>query len=301
MKKKILTLVFTCILSFGFAQSLKEQLWNFASHCNEAIIDGYIDASDKEPEKLNDYYNSCIDDSKNGYLFIEGSWPTCGCSCSNEIGAYKKADGSYTLFRYETWPCSNSFGIYTNEKLTNVLPENLSLKTFNSISKIDTLNYFHLKMTIPRVGTDTKVSLKLLPLGQVGVGKVGISYDSKNSKILHPYLYSIKSDIAEDLQNDVQLQLILNKKIGDLPENIKNKILSQIGKNKRFKSEEELITELSYMKKVYDVYSSLQYTEIIFSWNRRLGRFEIKEKTGKPKQASFLEFILKSEYFSALC
>ncbi|WP_299673459.1 hypothetical protein [uncultured Tenacibaculum sp.] len=301
MNKTILTSIFILTLSLAFSQNLKQQLWNFANPCNKAIIDGYEESFDKKHKNLKDYCKTCIDDSRNGYLFIEGEWPTCGCSCLNEIGAYRKTNGNYTLLKYESWPCSNSFGIYTNENLIDILPKHFSLKEFNSTAQMDTLNYFHLKMKIPRIGTDTKVKLKLFPLGQVGIGKIGISYNTKNSKKIYWSLSSIEWKIIKHLKNDYQIQLIMDKKINDLPQNIKNKILPQIGIDKAFKSEKELITKLSYIKRVYNAYMSLQYTEIIFSWNRILGRFEIKDKTGKPKQMSFLKFIKESQYLSPAC
>ncbi len=283
-----------------YTQSLKQQLWEFASKCHEMISQGYEDAFDKKPEKLEDYCYDCVDDSSNGFLYISGSWPTCGCSCYNEIGAYQNIDGSYTLLRYESWPCENSFGIYSNKNIVDVLPKNLSLKTFNPLVQIDTLSYFYLDMRTLSVGTDTKAVLRLFPLGQVGIEKRGISYDTEKSKVLYSSLYSIQK-IAECLQSDSQLQSIMNKKISDLPKSIKNKILSYIGENREFKSEKELITKLLYLKKVYDIYISLQFTEMTFSWNRKLERFEIKDMAGKPKKISFLKFIKESWYFSYAC
>lgn len=301
MHKAILTFIFILTLNLCFSQSLRQQLWDFASDCQKAVSEGYEEIFDKKPESFKDYCRTCIDDSGNGYLFIQGSWPTCGCSCHSEIGAYRKANGKYTLLKYESWPCSNSFGIYSNEKLVDVMPEYLSLKDFNSSADLDTVNYFHLDMEIPRVGTDTKVVLRLFPLGQIGTGTKGISFNTKNSKTLYSSLYSIKRKIINHLKDDNQIELILNGCINELPVEIKTEIESEIGENRRYKTIEELISKLSYIKNVYESYISLQYTEMTFSWNRSSGRFEIKDRSGKPKQMALLEFIQESRFFSLAC
>lgn len=310
MRNFLIILLLSFTFNIGFSQSLKQQLWEFASDCHQAIKEGYEEEfqpggsyvkMDWTDVKLEDYCNSCIDDSGNGYLYIEGSWPTCGCSCHSAIGGYRKANGEYTLIKYEQWPCSNSFGLYSNENLMDVMPEDFSLKSFNSNATFDTINYFHLNVEVPRVGTDTKVSIQLLPLGQIGIGNQGISLNTKNSRKLYYTLYSIEMDIASNLENDAQLQLVLNNKLDQLPQEIRNEILSEIGDEREFKSGEELISQLNYIKTVYEAYTSLEYTKMTFSWNKTLGRFEIKDKSGKPKKLSLLEFIKEARYFSLAC
>jgi len=301
MRNILLLILLTLTFNVGFSQILKQQLWEFASDCHDAIRQGYEDSYDKSPDKLEDYCNTCIDDTSHGYLFIEGSWPTCGCSCHSEIGGYRKANGEYTLIKYEQWPCSNSFGIYSNESLTDIMPEDFSLKSFNSNATYDTINYFHLNVEVPRIGTDTKVSIQLFPLGQIGIGKTGISLNTENSKKLYYTLFSIEMDIASNLEDDSQLRLIINNRLDDLPKEVRKKILSEIGKDREFKTLDDLISQLNYIKTVYEAYNSLEYTKMIFSWNRTSGRFEIKDKSGKPKKLTLLEFIKEARYFSLAC
>ncbi|WP_109831176.1 hypothetical protein [Reichenbachiella versicolor] len=301
MKKLTFTFLLSITFNLVFSQSLKHQLWEFASDCNDAIVQGYEEALDRKPGNFKDYCNTCIDDTANGYLFIQGSWPTCGCSCHMAIGGYKNATGDYTLVKYQLWPCSNSFGIYSNKNVVDLMPEYFSLKAFDPSASIDTINYFYLYLEVPRKGTETKVSIHPFPLGQVGVGTKGISYNTENSEIIYPSLYDVEMDIVDHIQNEEQLELLMNNRIADLPEEVKGKIQKEIGEKRRFKNEEELISKLNYIKEVYDRYSSLKYTEITFTWNREKERFEVKDRTGKPKKQSFLEFVRSANYFSYAC
>jgi predicted house-cleaning noncanonical NTP pyrophosphatase (MazG superfamily) len=300
MYKLLLTFCFTLLFSIGNCQSLKQKLWDFSSACHKAIRQGYEDSYDKEPESLKDYCNTCIDDSGNGYLFIEGSWPTCGCSCHSEIGAFRTSQGNYSLIKYESWPCSNRFGVYSTENIVDIMPENLGLQSFNLQTQNDSINYFHLEMEIPRIGTNTKVKLRLFPIGQVGIGTTGISYNTESSKIIYPQLYSL-DDIIEALGNEQHLNTLMTRELNELPEIVKEKLLSELGESSAFKTVEELMIKLRFIRNIYNKYISLQYDEMILSWNRGEGRFYVKEKLGSPSKMSFYEFIKNANYFSYAC
>lgn len=308
MRNILILILLTLTCNVGFSQSLKQQLWEFVSDCHQAIKQGYEDESqpggsyvniDWTDVKLEDYCSSCIDDSKNGYLFIEGGWPACGCSCHINVGAYRTNLGEYILMKYETWPCSNKFGMYSSKNLDSVMPKEFDLTSFNDAVKLDSISYFHLKMDIPRIGTDTKVNIRLFPLGQIGKEQKGVSLNTDNSSLIfHPH--GLRS-IIDELTDEFQLQLIIDSKIDELPDNIKNEIQRNIGKSKTIKSLEDLHSQLKHAKNAFRQYSSLKHTEMIFSWNREQTRFEIKSKSGKPKEMTFYQFLKSANYFSAEC
>ena len=262
--------MFNFVLLISNGQSLRDKLWDFASDCHRNILEGYELSYDSLPTDLSQYCRTCIDDANNGYLFIEGSWPTCGCSCHINVGAYKGNSGDYTLMKYEVWPCSNNFGIYSSENLDDVMPDEFDLTTFNEKAVFDSVSYFHLEMNIPRIGTDTKVSIRLFPIGQIGKGAKGISFNTDNSTVIFNPYHLI--DILDELSDDSQLELILNSRIDELPETIKKEVESKIGESRPYKSIQELQYQLQHTFNAYQQYSSLKYTQMLFSWNREKHR-----------------------------
>ncbi|MDH5599053.1 MAG: hypothetical protein OEY34_08010, partial [Cyclobacteriaceae bacterium] len=73
-------------------ESLSDRLWAFVDGCYGAIYD---------EEYEDNGFSERVDDAKNGYVHISGSWPTCGCSCSSTAGAYKNEKGEYILLKNE--------------------------------------------------------------------------------------------------------------------------------------------------------------------------------------------------------
>ncbi|MBQ0733793.1 hypothetical protein [Aquimarina celericrescens] len=299
--KWVVTLIYCFTIFITNGQSLKEQLWDFATTCNESLRQGYEMNHGFLPTSLNQYCTTCIDDAKNGYLFIEGTYPTCGCYCKSQVGAYKKANGNYVLVKNEFWSCDNNYGIYSTETIDSIMPAGFNLSNFNPSIQKDVLSYFYTEIKIPRIGTDTEITLKPFALGQVGTGNKGFSYNTKNSKIIYSDLFSIKHLIVETLQDESQLNLLMEKKINLLTQKNRQKVLQMIGEKKEFKSINELVERLQFIKKIYEHYVSLGYTKMILSWHREEGRFIIKSKSGKPGKLKFIDFLKTTPCFAYLC
>jgi len=75
-------------------------------------------------------YDKIIDDSINGYLKVSGSFPTCGCYCSNTIGAYKTHSDKYTFVKKSVWGCSWKKEITSNDSLSKIFPINFETNGF---------------------------------------------------------------------------------------------------------------------------------------------------------------------------
>ncbi|MBN1638701.1 MAG: hypothetical protein JW866_07030, partial [Ignavibacteriales bacterium] len=157
----VITIFFLTIIVYGQqSKNLSEQMWERVQPCY-SMFEDY-----DEDGKID--YDELIDDSKNGYLKISGSYPTCGCSCTHTVGAYKGNDGKYTFVEEEEWTCSWTKTISSNKDLSEIFPNNFGINTFipRAENTIDNnVALFYLDIEIPRVGTDTEVSIKVIPFG----------------------------------------------------------------------------------------------------------------------------------------
>lgn len=298
MKKLLLILALLPYL--GTAQtSLEKMLWEAVKTCDEAIKENNADATaeGEEIDKKVDYQ------AKNGYLSIEGSWPTCGCGCKSTAAGFKDSKGNFTILQYENWNCEDKFGgIRSNKKLEDLMPEGFGLNAFSD-QKIETNgnSYFHLIADVPAKGTDTKVTLELFPLGMMAQSKNGLSYNTDYTTIKKMSIYNAMS-IIEKIENQKQLDAMLNNQYSNLPKAVLDEIKDNIGENQTFDSQEDFHKTLLSLHEYYKSYSKLNYTEIILAWNKETARFSIKSKSGSPKKfSSFLDFLKNATFYSPKC
>jgi hypothetical protein len=153
-------LLFLCQASHAQKnETLSEKLWKQVQSCYSMFED--IDDDGKVD------YDEIIDDSKNGYLKVSGSWPTCGCNCENTIGAYKTSSNDYIFVKEYLWGCSWEKGLDLSDSASIIFPFDFEVNGFfqSQIENLDHIAYFYLDFDIPRKGTDTKVFIKPIPLG----------------------------------------------------------------------------------------------------------------------------------------
>lgn len=282
--------------SISNAQNLSELLWSLTESCNESSLEPYIELGIERPTNLKDYCSDCIDDAKNGYLLIKGSWPTCGCGCEVEVGAYKNSNGKYSILSFNTWTCEQTSFLNSNVPIDSILPSHLSLKTFAPKSTFDSVSYFYLNVKIPRVGTDTKSTIKMYPIGMVGKGNDGLAIKEHSPKLISRNLKYIIDALSE-----YELHLFLYNELYEIDKKIKDKVISKISTREDNLTLEKFTEYLKYIESIYNQYNQLEYTQIIMSWNRLTGRFEIKEKLSPPKKMSLESFIKESEFYSPNC
>ncbi|HQJ75137.1 MAG TPA: hypothetical protein PKW14_06125 [Bacteroidota bacterium] len=296
MKKFILFfLILIPIICFTQTKSsLSKILWDRVNRCYSMFVD---EDGDGKPE-----FNK-IDDSKNGYLQISGNWPTCGCSCTSTVGAYKNNVGDYILLQSEKFTCNWEKKISSNKELKDILPESFGIKDFISEPINEKIDHpiFFVDFIIPRIGTDTRLKIELIPFGLKpdGNGLICFEFKEKNGFSNCKSLYRIR-EIADKIQDEKTLEYILNGNFDNISRDDKKIIMETIGDDdSRFKSKEELQRSLLELRKIYNIYIKLDNTELILGWNRE--KFFIKEKQGKPEKISFKKFLIKNEYWSPIC
>ncbi len=273
--------------------TLREILWNRAGDC-KAIFDE-IEYSDYE----------IIDDSKNGYLKISGTYPTCGCYCNTTIGAYRSDEEGYVIVQTEEFSCHWEKLISSNKTLEHILPSGFGINYFNlQTTNVDIVSpVFYIDMEVPRKGTDTKLKLELIPFGIKPAGKEPICYSYDESDL---YSYSNKmyaiNKLVVVLEHTNTIDLILSGNFNDIvPENSKI-IEDYMGDDlEQFKSIQEIQTVLIALKNIYDLYNQLDYNELVLGWDPKQSRFFIKERKNTITIKSFEEFIINAKYWTPLC
>lgn len=294
--KLILRLLFLLIPVFSFAQtqnSLSEILWSRVTSC-------YSMFEDMDDDGVPDF--SEIDDSKNGYLQISGGWPTCGCSCTSTVGAYKNSTGDYTLLQSDEMNCDWARKVSSNKEMSTILPDGFGINSFASLPIVEKSDspLFFIDFEIPHVGTDTKVKIELIPFGLFPEGEQIICFEYKQEET-QKSLRGI-SNIAKNLTDDNTINHLLNGDFNKINSSDNKLIINEIGTdNSRFVSMQEIQKYVKKLKQIYDVYTILDTNELTLGWNRIESRFYIKEKGKKLSKTSFKEFLVENVYWGWLC
>lgn len=261
------------LIGFGQKQeTLSDILWSRVNSC-------YSMLEDFNEDKIPEFEK--IDDTKNGYLKVSGSWPTCGCSCSSTVGAYKNNDGDYIILQSDKIPCSWEKKISSNLDIKKILPIDFGIKSFTSNQIDKTLNYsiFFVDFEIPRTGTDTKITIELVPFGLKPDKKDLICYNYKQLEMYSncKSLYKINR-IAAIIESDETLDFILSGDFDKIRNGDRKIISDAIGKGmSQFNSNSELQKYLIELKEIFNIYQSLNFLEMTLGWDKRESRFYIKD------------------------
>ncbi len=290
-----LFLLFVVTVTSAQNEKLEAQLWSKVKLCSSAITE--------DTENGTVAYEELIDDAKNGYLKISGSFPTCGCNCNHTIGAYKDAFGAYVFLEKEQWGCDWSHSIKSNKKLEQLFPKNLKALFFSSqLKEKATANaYFYIDIEIPQIGTDTEVSIKVIPLGlsSESVGHATFNYSQEDSPTRTSYYEIIQ--VVHRSKNEHTLNAILNgdfEAIGATDKTIMEQLMKS---NSDIDSFAHFQTQALELKKIYDEYLQIKHPTIVLRWNRQKATFEVKEKGIAPAKLSFKEFLLNTLKWGYVC
>lgn len=276
--------------------NLKEQLWN--------RIQSISDYTDSNSIGGVDDLINVIDDTKNGYLKVSGEFPPCGCLTSETVAAFKDINGNYTFLEEETNACTWRYSILSNKKIATILPTDFGIKNFIPTLEQDTTKQalFFLNIDIPRYGTETKVTLKLIPLGMAVKSDTPLVYHiSENAK----------STSLKELKSMHQLVLSLSDEGIDLitqckDKNLSTKDLNTLNQYQKNHTEDALKlfrNHLKHLKKIYDLHRQIEYKSILLKWDKTTAKFYSKEKGKSVKKMSFHQFVRSSllRYWSANC
>lgn len=280
----------------GSTTTLSQRLWEKVKNCYVNFVD---ESGDGKPEI------EIIDDSKNGYLHISGSYSTCGCSCSSTVGAFKSSKGDYIFLQAESFKCMWAKRILASKNLKDILPRDFGLNTFTTkpINAKFGHPIFFINFEIPRYGTDTKVKIELVPLGLEPEGKDLICFEYREEKYAKNCnsLYRI-SYIARYMKDEKTLKYIREGNFSKISKEDKKLIEEAIGNDEsRLKSKKELQKNVNKLYQIYSIYQNLEATEVVLGWSKKNSRFYIKGKKGRPDTISFREFLTKSEFWSPMC
>ena len=293
MKKSLIFLFLIPIISWGQTKpTLNDLMWSRVQDCYSNL--------NEENEGENSNFEK-IDDTKNGYLSISGTYPTCGCYCKSVVGAYKDKNEEYTLLQLDYNTCSWQKKISANKPLEEVLPDSFGISCFldSDFSEKVSTPIFYLNTSIPRVGTKTKITLEVIPFGLKPKVKGAICYDyGEENSSLKSYL-AVKL-LVQKLTHDNSLNLIMSKRfeklsLADLT------LMEDIINDGYIDSRQELVTMLTELKDIYTLYMRLNHKSITLEWDKIKSRFFISSKGGKPEQISFKTFLLENKYWSPIC
>lgn len=298
-KKKVLVILIfplTIALHSQSGSTLSEQLWNMVESCYSMFED--IDDDGKVD------YNELIDDSGNGYLKISGSWPACGCNCINTAGAYKTSSGNYIFITKQEWGCSWVNSVSSSKELGALFPKEIVSKGFfnDEIEESEGYASFYVDIEIPRYGTDTKATIKVIPFGLTVKSNSFVSYEySEEGCEARKSLYEI-GVLARNIQDVRTLDYILNSQYSKICESDKDAIDKLIGDDySKYNSMEELEYYLKRLFKTYTLYNKIESETIILGWDREEATFYVKHKQGKPVIQTFREFLINNAYWSPVC
>lgn len=300
MKKKIKLIIILFISFHVYGQEnkkLSEALWERAQNCyamfEDSDGDGKVD------------YDEIIDDSKNGYLKVSGTYPTCGCTCESTIAAYKTNSDTYVFVDKNSWNCSWRKNITSSKSLNKIFPFDFESDGFFS-KKIENARHhatFYLDIEIPKTGTDTKVSIKMIPFGLhiKSTKNIEFGYSEALGYSSISHYPTLIYNIVKDLQDEETLNHLLNSRFDEISNHDMKLINESVNDKNYFKNNVELIKYLKELKCKYDLYTKIKHESLVLGWNREKGIFYIKTKGSSPKKVSFLNFLKTAEYWSAMC
>ena len=295
MKKYIFLFVFLIFNCTTYAQTkspLSKLLWENVETCFSNFRD--LDEEDKKGLEI-------IDDTKNGYLEVCGTYPTCGCYCSSYAGAYKDLNNNYTILQSNEVPCNWTKSTSSNKELATILPNHFGLRTFSSAQIIPQLANpaFYFNFTIPRKGTDTRVNIELIPFG-LNIKGTGAWLYSYNENLGKPKSITSIQSIANSIKDDKTLDYLISGSLDSIAP-IDLKIIKANSTTDNISSTKELGKTLEELKKIYTAYLTIEHAYIILSWDKENAVFIIKEKGEKPASKSFKTFLLQGSYWAAMC
>lgn len=156
---------------------------------------------------------------------------------------------------------------------------------------------FYIDLEIPRKGTDTKATIKLIPFGLNIRSKKNIEFTYSERNGNPKSLYYI-SKIVSEIKNTKTLKYILSNEF-DKVSNYDIKLINKLINDSNY-SKSDLVHHLKELKRKYDLYTQIKHQMLVLGWDQEKGTFYIKEKVETIKEISFLEFLKKREYWSPM-
>lgn len=300
MRKKTTVLAFLAFASIACAQTMKEGLFNMVSNCYNAWEKAKAEGWASDDAELKDCgYGDITYDIPNGYVETSGitdADPPFMNECEAKAAAFKDAKGKYTYVKYELYYCRYYEESTASRDIKDVMPEGFGLDSFvgHHVEKPSTVSFL-LTFDIPKIGTEMDIHLKILPFGLAPNDVNGLTYKEtrKESEFEEPLSRFV--EIAQYVDN-ATLLLAAEGKYDEIPPKQKQIFDNTIKDySNRNVSTTDILLIAKDLKKMYDIYSSLECVQMTLKWNKQTARFEIKSKGPKPPAYStFKEFLTKN-------
>ena len=297
MFHKNFILAFFVFASFVCAQTMKEGLFNMVSKCYNAWEKAKAEGRASDDAELKDCrYGDITYDIPNGYVETSGitdADPPFMNECEAKAAAFKDAKGKYTYVKYELYYCRYYEESTASRDIKDVMPEGFGLDSFvgHHVEKPSTFSFL-LTFDIPKIGTEMDIHLKILPFGLAPNDVNGLTYKETRKVLEFEKLTRCFREIATQV-NNATLLLAAKGKYDEIPP--KQKLIFDKELKARSYNEDSLKQILLIakdLKKMYDIYSSLECVQMTLKWNKQTARFEIKSKGPKPPAYStFKEFL----------
>ena len=277
------------------------------SKCYNAWEKAKADANDDENlRNMGIPFGHITYDIPNGYVETSGgtSLPPSMDECKAKAAAFKDAKGKYTYVKHEETSRDYYEESSASRDIKDVMPVGFSLDSFvgNHVEKPSTFSFL-LTFDIPKIGTEMDIHLKILPFGLAPNDVNGLTYKTTgkiNKKFGHMSFEARRCfrEIAAHVDNATLLLAAEGKYDKILPKQkqiFDNTIKDYSNRNV---STTEILLIAKDLKKMYDIYSSLECVQMKLKWNKQTARFEIKSKGPKPPAYStFKEFLKKAIEF----
>jgi len=304
---KSFILAFLAFASTACPQTMKEGLFNMVSNCYNAWEKAKAEGWASDDAELKDFgYGHITYDIPNGYVETSGgtSLPPSMDECKAKAAAFKDAKGKYTYIKYEETSCNYYEESSASRDIKDVMPVGFSLDSFVGyhVEKPSTSSFL-LTFDIPKIGTEMDIHLKILPFGLATNDVNGLTYKATgeiNKKFGHMSFEARRCfrEIAAHVDN-ATLLLVAEGKYDKIPpqqKQIFDNTIKEFGNGKV--STKDILLIAKDLKKMSDIYSSLECVQMTLKWNKQTARFEIKSKGPKPPAYStFKEFLKKGVEF----
>ena len=300
MFHKNFILAFFAFASFACAQTMKEGLFNMVSNCYNAWEKAKAEGWALDDPELKDFgYGHITYDIPNGYVETSGitdADPPFMNECEAKAAAFKDAKGQYTYVKYDLYYCRYYEESTASRDIKDVMPEDFGLDSFvgHHVEKPSTVSFL-LTFDIPKIGTEMDIHLKILPFGLAPNDVNGLTYKQTRKVSEFEKPFRCFRAIAQDVDN-ATLLLAAEGKYDKIPPQQKQifikeiKVIKESGNGKV--STKDILLIAKDLKKMYDIYSSLECVQMTLKWNKQTARFEIKSKGPKPPAYStFKEFL----------
>jgi len=157
-------------------------------------------------------------------------------------------------------------------------------------------------MEIPQYGTDSKISIHLIPFGLYMKSNSALSngykqdWDNQNFSMLSPL-----KRLGEEILDDQVLFDIANADFDKLIEEDQRLIEEVIDESPHIQSPADVSMLLNDIYTAYKYYLSIKHKSFLLGWDKAKSRFYIKSKGEEVELMTFKQFIEEAIFWGPIC